>query len=58
MQHPARNVHSVVHRVADVKAGFEENEDLLIVNHSNSKGFAEFGATPETTRLATAVVSA
>ena len=36
------------HRVADVIAGFDEYTGLSTVNHDNSKGFAESGATPET----------
>lgn len=58
MQHLARNVHSSEHRVADVTAGSDENKDLSTVNHDNFSGFAESGATPETTRLATVVVPA
>ena len=58
MQHPARNVHSVDHRVADVIAGSEENKGWSIVNHDHPKGFAELGATLETTQPAAAVVTA
>ena len=49
----AHNVPLKTHRVASVIAGFDEYTGLSTVNHDNSKGFAEFGATPETTQSET-----
>ena len=56
--HVARNVHSTIHRIADVSSGSEENSGLWTVNHSVLRGFAKSSAMLETTQLATAVVTA
>lgn len=57
-QHVAHNVQLKTHRVADVTAGSNEKKGLSIVNHDNSNGSTETGATPETTRWETPVVPA